>query len=148
MEDHVKTFRKVYRKDLLWQRDREIMFLSMLAGKPHFPRLLGFDNTSITIEHCGFQIERGGDVTLLADQLTEILDLLEDAHIQHRDITRHNLLLKDGTVYLIDFGWSIWKWEKFSPIRLPEVMWGMRRPDREQAADLLRYYAYELEVEY
>lgn len=133
-------YRKQYRHDLLWQKHREIMFLSMLAGHCNFPELLGFDQSSIFITHCGRHIDKDliesepGFLNRIDQQMHHILTTLEVAHIRHRDITQHNVLWDEGTgrLMLIDFGWSIWDWEKYSPVPLPEPMWGMRKSDIAQ----------------
>jgi tRNA A-37 threonylcarbamoyl transferase component Bud32 len=137
-------WRKIYnRPELRWQKQREIDFLRKLDGVPHFPDLVAVDEESIYITDCGQQFTSEQLATLdldnVEEQLEKILDLLEDVGIRHRDITVNNLMWKDGVLYLVDFGWSIWGTEEDSPEPVPQVMrwWMCDKDDRQQAAETL-----------
>lgn len=71
----------------------------------HFPKVFSLKDGVIEMEDCG--------VSLLSNipsdwesQLSDILEDLEIAGIQHRDIRLDNLMVKDGIIKLIDFGWA------------------------------------------
>jgi hypothetical protein len=79
----------------------------------HFPKLMGFDKgiagKSIMIENCGEQLTVDNLPADWRVQLIEIIDDLARINIEHRDIRPDNLMVKDGKIKLIDFGWSIFK---------------------------------------
>jgi len=134
------TVVKTYRDDLRWQWGREVAFLRRLNGQPHFPELLHIDDHAVTIAYAGEAAVTCYSLPFSEwrCQLSSILALLHGAAIRHRDITQHNLLWSPSRgLTLIDFGWSCWDWEEDTPIPLPHVMQEMKRPDWEQAAEVL-----------
>lgn len=72
----------------------------------HFPKVLGFENGVITLEDCGVPISSEGLPIDWKKQLVTILLALRAEGIEHRDIRPDNLLVKDGVIRLIDFGWA------------------------------------------
>src|SRR4051794_1563634 len=50
---------------------------------------------------------RPANAVRFAEGCIEILAELDEAGIVHRDITPHNLLVRDGLPVLIDFGWAV-----------------------------------------
>lgn len=83
----------------------EMKMLSLLDSK-HFPKVYGLSNGILEIENCGVPILENVP-TDYEEQLSEILFDLEAANIEHRDIRIDNLMVKDGVVKLIDFGWAV-----------------------------------------
>lgn len=84
-----------------------------LLNSHHFPKVYSLDieNKTIEIEDCGIPILDN----LPEDwkfQLAEIARCLKEAKVTHRDIKLDNLMVKDGIVKLIDFGWAILEGEK------------------------------------
>lgn len=77
------------------------------ANSIHFPKVFGYDGNVITIEDCGFPI-----MTYVPDnwrdQIIKIMQDLKLHGIIHRDIKLDNLMVKDGVIKLIDFGWSVY----------------------------------------
>lgn len=84
--------------------EREWMILNMVHSL-HFPKVYSFRDGVIEMEDCG--------VSLINDippdwesQMSDILEALEQSGVQHRDIRLDNLMVKDGIIKLIDFGWA------------------------------------------
>lgn len=139
MNAHCKTY---HRGELGWQKQREIEFYHKLDGVPHFPDLIGVDDEGIYITDCGEQLTpkniSGVALNDVRQQFEDILIALKHAGIRHRDITINNVLWKDGTLYLVDFGWALWDGEDDTPDPVPDVMKeGFAVPDREQVQRLV-----------
>lgn len=86
---------------------REAAFLKRLDGR-HAPRLLVSGENWIEMEHCGEELSVENLPNDWHSQVAEIVAVLDQAGIVHRDIKHGNLLVKNGHLYLIDFGWAIW----------------------------------------
>lgn len=71
----------------------------------HFPKAFECDGERLVIEDCGSPILEDLPKNWIT-QLSDILDDLESNAVIHRDIRLDNLLVKDGTIKLIDFGWA------------------------------------------
>jgi tRNA A-37 threonylcarbamoyl transferase component Bud32 len=138
-----ELFLKYYHRPALeWQRDREEAFYQALVGLAHFPQFVRSDHEGLWITHCGsplLDVVGGVEWPDVEEQMDDVLDSLESVGIRHRDITTGNLCWKDGTLYLIDFGWSIWDDEEDTPVPVPHVMrpWMVDKTDREQAAETM-----------
>lgn len=85
--------------------ENEYRILSKVKSS-HFPKVLGFENGVITLEDCGVPISAEGLPPDWKRQLVAILLALKAEGIEHRDIRPDNLLVKDGVIRLIDFGWA------------------------------------------
>ncbi len=140
MSTHLKTY---HRAELKWQKQREIDFLHQLDGLPHFPQIVGVDESGIHMTHCGEKFTKESlanvDLDIVEIQLNSILLSLESWCIRHRDITVNNLTWKDGMLYLVDFGWSIWDSEDDTPVPVPQVMreWMCNKTDKQQAKETM-----------
>ena len=109
------TMRKTYRQQFLWMIEREAKFLKMLEGYPNFPKLVATGNNYIDISYCGNR----SDIRPLGNQCQEILKVLKEKKITHRDINPKNLLTLYNRLYLVDFGWALLEGEKDTPVAAP-----------------------------
>lgn len=89
----------------------EIKIYESLKNYPYFPKLISYDENSLSIkfEHCGemlgSQIEEiKKNKNLLLEQFLEINKILTDLDIIYVDFHLNNLLWKNNRLYLIDFG--------------------------------------------
>lgn len=92
----------------------EARILSEL-NSPHFPKVLQQYGRTIHIEDCGEAINGINLPDDWKEQCGQIVRELSSFGILHRDIRIDNLLVKDGFIKLIDFGWAIKIGEEDSP---------------------------------
>ena len=87
-----------------------------------------------------------------AKQMSEILAVMFRVGVRHNDIKPHDILVQDGQLHLIDFGWALPLCEKI-PTSWPEGLGGIFRSrdgipsDRvsfiQSVAYVFRYGKYE-----
>lgn len=77
------------------------------ATSIHFPKISKeSEDGEILMEDCGEMISVDNLPTDWKEQLVQIIMELRAHNIQHRDIKPENLMIKDGVIKLIDFGWA------------------------------------------
>lgn len=86
--------------------NNEKRILSVISSI-HFPKLIGASEDTIEIENCGVPLTVDNLPKDWKEQLVLIVMALKADNVTHRDIKPDNLMVKDGTIKLIDFGWSI-----------------------------------------
>jgi len=84
--------------------ENERRILSIL-NNIHFPKVYDIDG-ELAVEDCGELLTVDNLPNDWKSQLVQIVFELKDAEVQHRDIKPDNLMLKDGVIKLIDFGWA------------------------------------------
>lgn len=72
----------------------------------HFPKLFEDKDNMIVMEDCGDVIDVDNLPKDWKEQLVQIIIELRSNNVQHRDIKPENLMVKDGVIRLIDFGWA------------------------------------------
>jgi len=73
---------------------------------PYFPEIYEAGDKQITIEDCGEELTVDNLPEKWKEQLVEIVKILRNCNVEHRDIQPNNLMVKDGIIKLIDFGWA------------------------------------------
>lgn len=91
----------VYPREKYW-----LKFFNQL-GYNWVPQLLSYDdkNRTLTMTYVGERINKNNKPVDWESQLEDILNCLERMNIKHNDIKPDEILVKDGQVHLIDFGW-------------------------------------------
>lgn len=99
---------------------REIKSLKLIEKYNIFPKIISFDENNYTIylTYCGELINENNIPSNWKYQLENINLILKKFDIFHNDIWYCNLLVKDGIIYLIDFGWSTLFYEDYPYMNL------------------------------
>ena len=72
----------------------------------HFPKVISKEKDQIILEDCGQPLTEKNLPENWKHQLVEIVEELKAQGVQHRDIKPDNLMVLNGIIKLIDFGWS------------------------------------------
>ena len=95
-------------KDILERQhwDKEVKALKLLAGREHFPSVVEINYPSIFMKSCGVLVTKELLPENWVEQVKEIEESLEDLKLFHNDIKEDNICVRDGILYLLDFGLS------------------------------------------
>ena len=85
--------------------DNEATILGMFDSE-NFPKVIEKNGNSIGIEYCGSNISAANLPNDWKRQIAKIVVELRNNKVSHNDIKLDNLLVKDGIIKLIDFGWA------------------------------------------
>ncbi len=85
--------------------DNEERILSKVSSV-HFPKVISKNEGELSIEDCGDILTVDNLPEDWKEQLVKIIVELRTSNLQHRDIKPDNLMVKDGVIRLIDFGWA------------------------------------------
>ena len=105
--------KKTFKQKNLWAQEREVRALKRLKDSKHFPTVLEDGNGYIIMQYAGRENMLTKD---LMPQVKEIMSDLKKVKIKHRDIRAENLLVLNGNLSLIDFGWCVFDDEQDTPV--------------------------------
>lgn len=97
---------KKYFKNYSHCYKNEVDAFKKLNNFKYFPKLISNDNLSIVMNYCGELLCPDTLPKNWREQYKEIIQILKDVDIVHRDITPFNICVKDGLLKIIDFGWA------------------------------------------
>lgn len=105
--------------------ENEKLWLLKLRDSIHFPKIIYYDDIAriITTQYCGEPITVDNVPKDLFEQLQDILHELRKYNCRHNDIKPNELLVHNGKIYLVDFGWAS-EFDKNLPSSWPHALGG------------------------
>jgi hypothetical protein len=89
---------------------REIYVLKMLQHFPDcFPTLVAHTRTYIILKYIGPTLCASNAPEDISEQLHRIVAILQSYNLRHCDIKNDELLVNNGRIFLVDFGWALYK---------------------------------------
>jgi tRNA A-37 threonylcarbamoyl transferase component Bud32 len=85
---------------------KEIAAYRILNNAQHFPKLLGIDEKKqyLILSDCGVEISPHNRPSNWKQQIEEIAATLQRLDLNHNDVRKSNITVKDGVIYLVDMG--------------------------------------------
>jgi len=93
---------KKYKKELI---EREVYWLKKLSHLDFIPKLIKYDENTIVMSYCGEPVSNKNKPKDYYIQLNTIKTKIYENYCFYNDWKDGNLLVKDGKLFLIDFGW-------------------------------------------
>tara|TARA_X000000950_G_C13911450_1_gene659113 strand:+ start:35 stop:649 length:615 start_codon:yes stop_codon:yes gene_type:complete len=86
----------------------EIKYLNILEKYDITPKVIEYNdiNQELLLTGCGVQLAPTNLPENWREQILNIYEILKKENIYHNDIKFDNFTIKEGKIYLIDFGWS------------------------------------------
>lgn len=104
--NHFEVHKKLGRFSEHGIEDREIRWLGVMASSGLVPRLLGHTPGLLRMNYVGEPTRHYNLPADWRDQADAILAALAAVGCCHNDIKCDNLMVRDGTITLVDFGWA------------------------------------------
>ena len=125
---HLAVAKHVKSSDRFDVYQNEKKWLQILAGSNITPRLIVFDDETRTLvtEFGGEPISSGNLPKDTEQQIEYIISELARHNCRHNDIKPQEILVRDGKIRLVDFGWA-WELDQENP---PE--WEQHASDLDQ----------------
>jgi predicted Ser/Thr protein kinase len=107
-----KRFFYLYNDRLIYEKN--ISTLQILQKYKIVPMIIFKDNVSllIEVENTGEKLSNSSIIHDLVSQIKFINSVLDSEKIIHNDLTSNNITVKNEKLYLIDFDWSVSKFDK------------------------------------
>lgn len=105
--DTSRVTKRVGRPDKFETLRREVSWLRRLAHSTCIPTLLETESDLIVTQYCGEPLRPHNLPEDWRMQVANILLDLFEAGCAHNDIKCDNLVVLDGRIHLIDFGWAL-----------------------------------------
>lgn len=97
-----------YEKYNVYEREKFVMQLLNTRNMTWCPKLIDFDDNQrlLLMEHCGNKLQKSEITQNIESQFKKILRDMRLLKLKHNDIWNNELLLKNGKLHLVDFGWA------------------------------------------
>lgn len=87
--------------------EREIHILKILSKyNKYFPKLIYYNDFLIITDYIGDIIKKETIPVDILYQINDINNILKKENIIHCDIKLNEMLIRDNTLYIVDFGWA------------------------------------------
>ncbi len=115
--------------------EREVYWLRKLHYESdRFPEVVFDKGGVIQTRYIGDRIRVGSVPLDWSQQMSEILEVMFFIGVRHNDIKPHDILVQDGRLSLIDFGWAL-PYRESVPESWPKGLGGIFRSPDESPND-------------
>ena len=84
----------------------EVKYLTLLESYDICPKIIEKNENSLILTDCGETLCPLNIPENWKDQITNIFEIFKKEKIYHNDIKFENFTVKNGNIYIIDFGWT------------------------------------------